>query len=49
MVEFTHISDGKAQMVDISAKKDVVREAVAKGRIYLRPRNPCRDPRGNGH
>jgi len=37
MVEFTHISDGKAQMVDISAKKDVVREAVATGRIYLRP------------
>jgi len=37
MVEFTHISDGRAQMVDISAKKDVVRKAVAKGRIYLRP------------
>jgi cyclic pyranopterin monophosphate synthase len=37
MVEFTHISDGRAQMVDISAKSDVVREAVATGRIYLRP------------
>ena len=37
MVEFTHIVDGKAQMVDISAKSDVVREAVATGRIYLRP------------
>jgi len=37
MVEFTHISDGRAQMVDISAKPDVVREAVATGRIYLRP------------
>ncbi len=37
MVEFTHISDGRAQMVDISAKTDVVREAVATGRIYLRP------------
>ncbi|MFA5331362.1 MAG: cyclic pyranopterin monophosphate synthase MoaC [Methanoregula sp.] len=37
MVEFTHISDGKAQMVDISAKADVMREAVAKGKIYLRP------------
>jgi len=37
MVEFTHISDGRAQMVDISAKPDVVREAVAQGRIYLRP------------
>ncbi len=37
MLEFTHISDGRAQMVDISAKPDVVREAVATGRIYLRP------------
>src|SRR5208283_5135501 len=37
MVKFTHISDGRAQMVDISAKSDVVREAVATGRIYLRP------------
>ena len=37
MVEFTHIMDGRAQMVDISAKPDVVREAVAQGRIYLRP------------
>jgi cyclic pyranopterin phosphate synthase len=37
MVEFTHISDGRAQMVDISAKSDVMREAVATGRIYLRP------------
>jgi cyclic pyranopterin phosphate synthase len=37
MVEFTHISDGRAQMVDISAKTNIVREAVATGRIYLRP------------
>ena len=37
MVEFTHISDGRAQMVDISAKPDMMREAVAQGRIYLRP------------
>ncbi|HVP95573.1 cyclic pyranopterin monophosphate synthase MoaC [Methanoregula sp.] len=37
MVDFTHISEGRAQMVDISAKPDVVREAVATGRIYLRP------------
>ena len=37
MVKFTHISDGRAQMVDISAKSDVVREAVATGKIYLRP------------
>src|SRR5208283_2674247 len=37
MVKFTHISDDRAQMVDISAKSDVVREAVATGKIYLRP------------
>jgi cyclic pyranopterin phosphate synthase len=37
MVEFSHISDGRAQMVDISAKGDVVREAMASGRIFLRP------------
>ncbi len=37
MVEFTHIQDDKAQMVDISGKGDVVREAVASGKIYLRP------------
>jgi cyclic pyranopterin phosphate synthase len=37
MVEFTHIQNDKAQMVDISGKGDVVREAVAAGRIYLRP------------
>jgi cyclic pyranopterin phosphate synthase len=37
MVEFTHIQDDKAQMVDISGKGDVTREAVAAGKIYLRP------------
>jgi len=37
MVEFTHIQDDKAQMVDISGKGDVMREAVAAGKIYLRP------------
>ena len=37
MVEFTHIQNDKAQMVDISAKGDVVREAVASGKIFLRP------------
>ncbi len=35
VVEFTHISDSRAQMVDITAKGDVTREATAKGRIYL--------------
>ncbi len=37
MVEFTHIADDRAQMVDISGKGDVVREAVAAGKIFLRP------------
>jgi len=33
---FTHIENDRAQMVDISAKTEVAREAVASGRIYLR-------------
>lgn len=37
MVEFTHIQNERARMVDISAKGDVVREAVATGKIFLRP------------
>jgi len=37
MAEFSHITDGKAQMVDISGKGEVVREATAAGRIFLRP------------
>lgn len=37
MVEFTHIQDERAQMVDISVKGDVVREAVATGKIFLKP------------
>jgi cyclic pyranopterin phosphate synthase len=37
MVEFTHIKDERAHMVDVSEKDDVTREAVAEGRIYLRP------------
>ena len=37
MPEFSHIHDDKAQMVDISGKTDVTREAVAAGKIYLRP------------
>ncbi|NLD57664.1 MAG: cyclic pyranopterin monophosphate synthase MoaC [Methanomicrobiales archaeon] len=36
MPEFTHIQDDKAQMVDISGKGDVAREAVAAGKIFLR-------------
>jgi cyclic pyranopterin phosphate synthase len=36
MAEFTHIKGDKVQMVDISGKDDVIREAVAEGRIRLR-------------
>ncbi|MFA4859404.1 cyclic pyranopterin monophosphate synthase MoaC [Methanoregula sp.] len=37
MPKFTHIENDRAQMVDISGKGEVVREATASGRIYLRP------------
>jgi cyclic pyranopterin phosphate synthase len=37
MVEFTHIQDNRARMVDISEKSDVTREAVASGKIFLKP------------
>src|SRR5271169_4911007 len=37
MVEFTHIQNERAQMVDISGKGDVVREATATGKIFLGP------------
>jgi cyclic pyranopterin phosphate synthase len=36
MVEFTHIQNERAQMVDISGKADVVREATAAGKIFLK-------------
>jgi len=36
MPEFSHISDGKASMVDVSAKLDQTRDAIAKGTIILR-------------
>jgi cyclic pyranopterin phosphate synthase len=35
--EFTHIEDETAQMVDVTDKDDVRREATASGRIRLRP------------
>jgi cyclic pyranopterin monophosphate synthase len=36
MTKLTHLDDnGSAQMVDISAKKETVREAVAQGRIIM--------------
>ncbi len=34
--EFSHISDDRAKMVDITTKAEVSRTATAKGRIYLR-------------
>ena len=37
MPEFTHIQDDRARMVDISGKSEVAREAIASGRIRLRP------------
>ncbi|MFA4878025.1 MAG: cyclic pyranopterin monophosphate synthase MoaC [Methanoregula sp.] len=37
MVEFTHIHNDRAAMVDISGKGDVSREATASGKIFLRP------------
>jgi cyclic pyranopterin phosphate synthase len=36
MAKFTHIRGDKVQMVDISGKGEVAREAVAEGRIRLR-------------
>jgi cyclic pyranopterin phosphate synthase len=36
MVKFSHIKNDRAQMVDVTSKTDVTREAVASGRIYLR-------------
>ena len=37
MAEFTHIRNDRAQMVDISAKDEVTRTAVAVGKIFLKP------------
>jgi len=37
MIDFTHIQNEQAQMVDISAKGEVIREAVAAGKIFLKP------------
>ncbi len=36
MAEFTHVKGDRVQMVDISGKDEVTREAVAEGRIRLR-------------
>jgi cyclic pyranopterin phosphate synthase len=38
MTELSHVdSDGEARMVDVSQKADTVREAVAKGRVLMKP------------
>ncbi len=37
MTEFTHITDDRVRMVDVSTKNEVNREAVASGTIILRP------------
>jgi len=38
MSELSHVnSDGEARMVDVSQKTDTVREAVAKGRVLMKP------------
>ncbi len=36
MTEFTHITGERVRMVDVSEKKEVLREAIARGRICLR-------------
>lgn len=36
-MNFSHIQDGRAKMVDISEKPDVIRRAVAAGEIRLKP------------
>ena len=38
MTKLTHVnSSGKARMVDVSQKSDTEREAVAKGRVMMKP------------
>ena len=36
MAEFTHVKGDRVRMVDVSGKDEVMREAVAEGRIRLR-------------
>lgn len=35
MAEFSHVTDGKVEMVDVGGKEEVHREAVASGKIEL--------------
>lgn len=38
MSELSHVNpDGEARMVDVSQKADTVREAVAKGKVLMKP------------
>ena len=38
MSDLSHVnSDGEARMVDVSQKADTVREAIAKGRVHMKP------------
>ena len=38
MTELSHVnSDGEARMVDVGQKADTVREAIAKGRVLMKP------------
>lgn len=37
MTEFTHITDDRVRMIDVSSKNEVNREALASGTIILRP------------
>ena len=38
MTKLSHIDErGKARMVDVTAKRETVREAVAQGRVLMRP------------
>ena len=36
-MKFSHIEDGRAKMVDISGKNEVLRRAKATGEIQLKP------------
>ncbi len=47
MVEFSHIQNERAQMVDISAKNDVIREAAGCRKNFLKTRDNGCDPARN--
>ena len=48
MTRLTHIGEkGEARMVDVSAKAETIREAVAKGRVAMRPETVALIEAGN--